>query len=264
MGLPSNVVVTQISSLSSRWRCNVLDGFNFAEDLCSIGWQQSESVYVAVEALDTPTKLEERGSAFAIRKIDDLLQGRDVKTSLPGSIQLNLNTISSVSLSIQPSLTISGLIRFMPQNATLIDTSSPALLASIIQTHSHLRQASLRKQIPSIPSSLQQYLFPLFNARSIDVVVFWTIPSTGVSGHHHLSDIPIGASSNELLEVLERAELKAGGLYAESQRERSTLLASLRKCELGLDENPTFVRLEVEQFVEHDFEEGYVRCPENG
>lgn len=146
----------------------------------------------------------------------------------------------------------------MRQIAKSIDTSLPALFTSINQTHSCLRQASLSKQIPSIPFPLQQYLFPLFNARSIDLIVFWTAPSTGVSGHHHLSDIPIGASSNELHEVLERAELKAGGLYAESQRERSTLLASLRKCELGVDENPIFVLLEVEPFVEHDFEEGYV------
>lgn len=98
VGLPSNVVVNQISSLSPRWRCNLLDGSKLAEDLCSIGWQQSESVYLAVAALNAEIESEERGSAFAVRKIDDLLQGRDVKRSLPGSTYLHLNAISAVSL----------------------------------------------------------------------------------------------------------------------------------------------------------------------
>lgn len=56
--------------------------------------------------------------------------------------------------------------------------------------------------------------------------------------------------------MLETAELKAGGLYAESQRERSALLAGLRRSEFGVDENPASVIVEVEEVLEHDFEDG--------
>lgn len=104
--------------------------------------------------------------------------------------------------------------------------------------------------------ALHEYLFTLFNPRSIDLLVFWSIPSLRISGHHHLADIPLGAGSNKLKEVLEKAELKAGGLYAESQRERSTLLAGLRKSELGVDANPSELVLEVEELIEHDFQTG--------
>lgn len=75
-------------------------------------------------------------------------------------------------------------------------------------------------------------------------------------GHHHLAGIPLGASSSILKKVLETAELKAGGLYAESQRERSTLLAGLRRSEFGVDDNPAKVLLEVDDIVNHDFESG--------
>jgi hypothetical protein len=63
-----------------------------------------------------------------------------------------------------------------------------------------------------------------------------------------------------LKQVLRTAELKAGGLYAESQRERSTLLAGLRRSEFGVDENPVAVAVEVDEVLEHDFESGYAGC----
>lgn len=56
--------------------------------------------------------------------------------------------------------------------------------------------------------------------------------------------------------MLELAELKAGGLYAESQRERSTLLAGLRRSEMGVDEMPAKVTLKVEESGEHEFDSG--------
>lgn len=103
---------------------------------------------------------------------------------------------------------------------------------------------------------MHQYLFPLFNSRSIDLLVFWSSPSRNLSGHHHLAGIPIGAGSNVLKQVLETAELKAGGLYAESQRERSTLLAGLRRSEFGIDDDPATVTLQAPEISHHDFESG--------
>lgn len=56
--------------------------------------------------------------------------------------------------------------------------------------------------------------------------------------------------------MLADAELKAGGLYAESQRERTLLMACMEKSELGLEERPIVVAVEVEQHVRHDFGQG--------
>lgn len=54
--------------------------------------------------------------------------------------------------------------------------------------------------------------------------------------------------------MLEKAELKAGGLYAESQRERALLLSCLRRSEFGVEENPVSVVVEVEETIDRDFE----------
>lgn len=59
-------------------------------------------------------------------------------------------------------------------------------------------------------------------------------------------------------EVLRTAELKAGGLYEESQRERTTLIKALRSSELGREEDPARVGIQVERTKEWDFDQGCV------
>lgn len=118
-----------------------------------------------------------------------------------------------------------------------------------------MRHLSLSTQLPTIPPRLHSHLFPSFSPRSLDLLIFWST-SNGVEGHHHLTDVPLGAGDNRLKAVLEMAELKAGGLYAESQRERALLLGGLRRCELGVDEAPAKVVVRVEEVVDHDFASG--------
>lgn len=134
--------------------------------------------------------------------------------------------------------------------------ASAPLLASVLHTHRALRSLELSARLPTVAPSLHRHLFPAFESRSIDLLVFWTVPSTGARGHHHLTGIPLGASTNRLRDVLDKAELKAGGLYAESQRERTALLAGLRRSELGTDEDPARVSVAVNEFVTHDFATG--------
>lgn len=258
--IPSDVVITQISSLSPRWKCSLLPGFDFAEDVAPLGWQQSLNLFLAVEAAadDDGVRKSEEGAEFAVKKLDDLLQGKDVKNSVPGDIVLQHSTISAVSIGslvLHSSLTLS--IDSQGAPIDLADSTS-SLFTSVLRTHVALRHLNLASQLPTIPMALHQHLFPLFNPRSLDLVVFWTVPSTGERGHHHLADIPLGAGSNRLKQVLETAELKAGGLYAESQRERSTLLAGLRRSEMGVDEPPAKVSLVVDELLDHDFASGRV------
>jgi hypothetical protein len=63
-------------------------------------------------------------------------------------------------------------------------------------------------------------------------------------------------TSERLKRVLHEAEMKAGGLYEESQRERTLLIKSLRALSNGTNrrpECPVAVFLEVEPVQEHDF-----------
>ncbi|ORY80223.1 ER-golgi trafficking TRAPP I complex 85 kDa subunit-domain-containing protein [Leucosporidium creatinivorum] len=237
--IPTDVIITQITSLSPRWKCSLLPGFSFTEDVQPLGWQQSLNVVLQVEPTedDQGAKMAEKGAEWAVGRLDELLRGKDVKAKGdgPGEVKLQRSTIGGENT---------------------ISTSTPRLFNSLLRTHTTLRHLSLSTQLPTISPTLHSSLFPLFSPSSLDLLLFWQIPSTGQQGHHHLADIPLGAGHDRLKAVLELAELKAGGLYAESQRERTALLAGLRRSELGVDEMPAQVSVVVEENGEHEFERG--------
>ena len=63
-------------------------------------WRQSANLFLAVEAeesLDALAGVD--GSAFAVRKLDALLQGKDVKSSVPGDTSLVFGSLGSVRAS---------------------------------------------------------------------------------------------------------------------------------------------------------------------
>ncbi|KAK4704695.1 trafficking protein particle complex subunit 8, partial [Phenoliferia sp. Uapishka_3] len=251
LNVDAEVVITQISSVGSRWKCRQLDSLDTDAGFGSLHSSQGIDVFLSIEEAPTSTELPD-DVAFSIHKLDNLLQGKEVKVSVPGDVTLHSGCVHPVSS--KPHCCVDKSEQRKPQNSSKIDIIADSLFPSLLQTHAQLRHRSLTNQLPTLDSNLHRHLFSLFNSRSIDLLVFWTIPSTGASGHHHLSDIPLGAGTNHLKEVLETAELKAGGLYAESQRERSTLLAGLRKSELGVDENPIAVLVDVPELVEHAFD----------
>lgn len=95
LALPSDVKITQISSISPKWKCKLLDGFSLKDDLDSIAFQQSNSVCLAIEPVDSIVNKEEVD--FVAEKLDSLLQGREIKGSSPSEISLHVNSLSSVS-----------------------------------------------------------------------------------------------------------------------------------------------------------------------
>ena len=99
--IPSDIIITQISSLSPRWKCALLPGFDFATDVAPLGWQQSLNLFLAVEPAGAHegAMVSEEGAEFAVKQLDSLLQGKDVTASLPGGIVLQRSTIASVSRS---------------------------------------------------------------------------------------------------------------------------------------------------------------------
>ena len=87
----------------------------------------------------------------------------------------------------------------------------------------------------------------------------WTCETLGISGHSLVFDIPLGASSNKLKSVLEHAEQSAGGIYAESQMERTKILSALRTSQLAIEGRPVTATVRAADLVEHDFADGPCR-----
>ena len=136
--------------------------------------------------------------------------------------------------------------------------SQSTLLRSILNSHSHERSNSLSSSFPMIPPHLLSSLFALFSPTSTLILLEYSSPSLNLTGTHFLPLPTLGASRNYLEKVLQTAELKAGGLYVETQRERSLLIKSVRESELGREMDPSIVFLRVEEEVcrEHDFSKG--------
>ncbi|SCZ90825.1 BZ3500_MvSof-1268-A1-R1_Chr1-3g02288 [Microbotryum saponariae] len=244
--IPGDLVISQIASLSPRWAVSMLPNVAFDNQFGPVSWQQSMSVVLAVHPvkIDPKAEAKEDGHAFAVKQLNLLLQGRDVDKASPGDVTLHHASVFASSLS-----------------SSTINTTSSSLLPSLLRTHTVLRHDSLSTQFRTIDRALHPHLFPLFNPRSLDLVIFWSSPSLDLQGHHHLADIPFGAGSNVLKSVLETAELKAGGLYAESQRERTALLGALRRSEMGVQENAVSVMLQVDENLVHDFGKGPCTVP---
>jgi hypothetical protein len=114
---------------------------------------------------------------------------------------------------------------------------------------------------PHIPVRSYASIFPLCNPSSVDVVVFWDIPSQQRSGHLLVSGITFGAGHATLKEIVEDAEgIKVKrNMYAETQREKSEILGAVRASEWNVEMNPIVVTVQHGHQLEHDFKEGCVK-----
>ncbi|GAA5918451.1 hypothetical protein JCM1841_003975 [Sporobolomyces salmonicolor] len=244
-GIPSDVRITQIALVSPRWRCALLDGSEFEEDVAApLGWQQTGNFFLTVNTVDSEERIDE-GTEWAVKQVEGLLQGRKIEDSAPGPTSLHLSTLAY---------------------AEPLDITSPTLFASLLATHTSQRLSTLSLQLPVLPASLLPSLFPLFPSRSAFLLIFFRslspVLAAPISGHLLLPLPMLGAGSSAALKsVLETAELKAGGLYEESQRERTAIIAALRRSELGVEDNPVAVAVEVEEVREHDFGRGPCTLP---
>ncbi|GAA5899344.1 Trs85p [Sporobolomyces salmoneus] len=245
-GVPTeDLCITSISVVSPLWRASSLASTSTEDDQRPIPWQQSSNLAFAIDRVEDGLERCKSSITWSVRQIEALLQGKKVEGSKPGQVELEFSTIpcqSPVSLGSPP---------------------RSILLESLINSHSRQRLASLAVDFPTVPSHLIPSLFPLFAATASLILVEFTSVSLKATGQHFLPLPSLGASQNYLREVLSTAELKAGGLYAESQRERTALIESLRRSELGEDQDPSIVFVDVEERVirEHNFETGPCLVP---
>ncbi|BGP28622.1 hypothetical protein JCM10296v2_000358 [Rhodotorula toruloides] len=250
-GLPADDVrLASLSLVSPLWRVASDSPFDFEEDIASqtIGWQQSTRFLVGVDAVNSQQRqAAERVDNWTVGQIEALLDGRELKAGRPAAI----------------SLVVSGL----PNYAMPAPTST-----SLLSSYAQYRRASLVPRFPTVDPASHPNIFPLFSSRSALFAVSYTSASLSVgpqTAHLVLPlDAPLlgttagSASTARLFANLEAAERIAGGLYEESQRERSALLSSLRRSELaGASGAPIAVAVHAQAIIDHDFDQGPLTLP---
>jgi len=110
---------------------------------------------------------------------------------------------------------------------------------------------------PHIPSTFRPFIFPLYHPFALDVIVFWDIPSQQRSGHL-LVTMTLGAGHSALRDVLSQAEKSQSkrSMYAETRREKDSLLETLQGSEWNAEMDPIVVTLKGTATFHHDFTKG--------
>lgn len=197
---------------------------------------------------------------LVLRKLNALLQGKEVKSDFPGNVRVFESSLELVSPFF---CRVNDRANFCLQSSTM-SLSDPALLSSVLSSLASSRTQSLRTQLPPISPALHPHLFPLLPLSALTLVIFYTTTTSPSSTGHLLLTLPLGARTNVLKSTLELAEMKAGGIYAESQRERRVLLEGLRASEWGGEDCIGVVGLRVEEVLGFDFGAGCVDLPFEG
>jgi len=100
----------------------------------------------------------------------------------------------------------------------------------------------------------------LYNPASVDLVIFWDIPSEQRYGHINIAGINLGASHaalREIIEAVEGAKVKRS-MYAETQRQKVEILNGIRASEWNAEMNPIVLSLQDMGTLLHDFTQGCV------
>jgi trafficking protein particle complex subunit 8 len=113
---------------------------------------------------------------------------------------------------------------------------------------------------PHIPVVSHPSIFPLYNPTTLDVAVFWEIPSQQCSGHLLISGVTLGAGHAALKGIIEDAEgLKVKrSIYAETRKEKEEILYAIRASEWNAEMDPIVVSVPSGVRIGHEFSRGYV------
>ncbi len=111
-----------------------------------------------------------------------------------------------------------------------------------------------------IATAIHPYIFPLYHPYSLDIILFWDVPSEGRSGHVLVSGPIIGAvhgALNAAIREVEEMKVKRS-MYAETQRERESIMEAIRACEWNAEMNPVSLVTIEPDIIRHQFSELYV------
>ncbi|KAF9270075.1 hypothetical protein L218DRAFT_848836 [Marasmius fiardii PR-910] len=226
------VQLTQITTLSPHWTCHAVS----QDDPGPLLPLQSCRLHFSVKHWQDSQDLSDV-TEFVKGKLRQVLQGRDIDHSEPPPITLCCNHV----LKVKPSRPTTHAIRQF-----------------IFSRRRHATVQSIRSSHPHIPTRTHRYTFPLYHPAALDVLLSWTIPSEGRSGHFHISDLNIVAGHGALGDILEEAEnAKATrSMYSETRRERLEIFQSIRDSEWNMEMNPLVVHVMASSTVKHDFSKG--------
>jgi trafficking protein particle complex subunit 8 len=134
---------------------------------------------------------------------------------------------------------------------------TPSIMSLLHQGRRNIIIRELMARHPYIAPALHPYIFPLYHPHSLDVILFWDIPSEGRSGHVLVSGGILGAEHGALNAVIQDAEETKvkRSMYAETDRERSSVLEAIRGSEWNSEMNPVSLMTIEPDIVNHNFSE---------
>ncbi|KAI0348507.1 hypothetical protein BDW22DRAFT_1350734 [Trametopsis cervina] len=229
----SDIRISQITTMSQSWSCTPIT--QYAPE--TIGPRQLSRVRFSAQPASQKKQMEETLQFLEVQ-LRAVLQGTPILPINPPTADLHCHHICQGSELYSLNDVVTRHFLHVGKKAT---TAKSTALAH-----------------PNIPLRYHSSIFPLYEPHTVDMVLFWEIPSQGRSGHLLISGLSLGASHAPLKEVIEEAEnakIKRS-MYAETQRERLDIIAALRNSEWNAETNPVVVGVQDGLIVQHDFTHG--------
>ncbi|KAF9650034.1 hypothetical protein BDM02DRAFT_3185724 [Thelephora ganbajun] len=235
----TSLKISQISTMSPSWTCHCpTDGF-----IVDLPPSQIVCVGLGVRRWENGAEGIEDTRQFVRRKIGVVLRGEEIDPSEPPPLEVSCSHFSG------------------PDPTLTFDSEDISYL--VRQNKRKLVRQSLSRTYPSIPSASHQTVFPLYNPASLDMLVFWEVPSQKRAGHILVSGLTLGAEHGDLRGIIEEAESAKvkRSMYAETQKEKMEVMQAVKGGEWNVNSNPVVVSVKYELVVEHDFESGSCSVP---
>jgi len=231
------VVVSQMVTLSPMWSCKSVTSSKRERLLPSQSFQSLMGVNLRDDVPDFSDTFQ-----FVVGKFEQVLKGQPVGESPPPPLSMRFNYIVESS------------------DYCINTTSTMSLLH---QGRRNLIARELVIRHPYISPALHPNIFPLYHPHSLDVLIFWDIPSSERSGHVLISGVNVGAEHGALNAIIqETQELKVKrSMYAETDRERSSILEAVRASEWNAEMNPVSLTAIEPGVINHDFSERSCQIP---
>jgi hypothetical protein len=143
--------------------------------------------------------------------------------------------------------------------------------------HQQWKQLQLKNLYPNIKASNLSDIFTLYSSDDMDLTLFWEATNTNAGvpsvhrGHHHIPGIHLGIQHaliqyKGVAAAAQQAQaISKKALYAATQVEMQTLMASLVKSRSSREESPARLVLHSKDVYQHDFSKsgyvfGAIRC----
>ncbi|KAF8634497.1 hypothetical protein AX15_000933 [Amanita polypyramis BW_CC] len=230
---PSNVIeVAQVTTLSPTWGCTIM-----RQETIVLHPSQSSHILVGASPWSGINGVQET-LEFVSAAFGDILGGRDAQQ----------RTLPSIDL----------LCSHVHKGRDPISIQSPVIRHFIQHRRKQIVSQNISQSFPHVPSRLHSSIFPLYNPFTIDILVFWTVPSKDRFGYILLPDLSLGARHGAMREFIENAENAKTGrsMYAETEREKLEILDSLRNSEWNAEMDPLCVTVEDQGGIIHNFTKG--------